>query len=293
MRLQKFWRVAEKTLLLSIGENVKLYNFYHLWVDGEWRVPLQEHIAALEDSLLYANLEKVYIGLVGNNTNRSLAKNFLQTNAGTKYEIIVEKESGFEQVTQDAMVDFAQNNDGYVFYNHGKGSSNNVTFEHEWRKELNHVFIFEWKKCVEQLQRASIVGTYYLIPNLTASEERLRNLRKDTAFQVKNTKFIDTVESDQEGHFTGNFFWTHLKYVKALGYPDRVATTKDPYLKYADDRIGAELWTKGLKKAVEAMGDKYLAYDMHKSFLFESLNHPRPEHYNQNVYKAYIATEGV
>jgi hypothetical protein len=74
-----------------------------------------------------------------------------------------------------------------------------------------------------------------------------------------------------------------------LGYPDRVETTTDPYLKYADDRLAAEVWTKGMKSAVESVGDKYSIYDMHKAFLFKSLDVPRPEEYNQSIDKAYLA----
>jgi hypothetical protein len=94
---------------------------------------------------------------------------------------------------------------------------------------------------------------------------------------------------EERGHFSSNFWWTHLKYVKALGYPERVETTTDPYLIYADNRLAAEVWTKGMKLAVESIGDKYSIYDMHKSFLFRSLDVPRPENYNQDIDKAYEA----
>jgi hypothetical protein len=44
-----------------------------------------------------------------------------------------------------------------------------------------------------------------------------------------------------------------------------------------------------MKSAVESIGDKYSIYDMHKGFLFKSLDLPRPKEYNQNINKAYLA----
>jgi hypothetical protein len=262
----------------------KLYNFYHLWVDGNWKSPLNDHISYLEDSLLYGNIEKVYVGLVGSASNRITAKEYLRLNAGTKYEVCVEADSGFEQVTQDAMVDFAKDHDGYVFYNHAKAAHNDVEFDHAWRKELYSVLVGQWRKCVRKLKEHSMVGTYYLMPKHTAAEYRLKD-----SDDIKYARFIGNEVWEEKGHFSSNFWWTHLKYIKALGYPDRVETTTDPYLKYADDRLAAEVWTKGMKLAVESIGDKYSIYDMHKGFLFKSLDLPRPEEYNQSIDKAYLA----
>lgn len=263
----------------------KLYNFYHLWVDGNWKAPLNDHIDYLESSLLYGNIEKVYVGLVGSQTNRIMAKEYIRLNAGKKYEIIAEADTGFEQVTQDAMVDFAKDHDGYVFYNHSKGSFNDVEFEHAWRKELYSVLVGNWRKAVRKLADHSMVGTYYLMPKHTAMEYRLKNDNDD----IKYSRFLMNEVWEEKGHFSSNFWWTHLKYIRALGYPERVATTQDPYLKYADDRLAAEVWIKGMKQAVEGLGDKYSIFDMHKAFLFKSLELPRPDEYNQSIDKAYLA----
>lgn len=260
----------------------KLYNFYHLWVDGNWKVPLNDHIDYLESSLLYGNLEKVYVGLVGNISNRIMAKEYIRLNAGKKYEIIVEADSGFEQVTQDAMVDFAKDHDGYVFYNYSMASLNDVEFEHRWRKELYSVLVGQWRKAVRKLGEHAMVGTYYLLPKHTAAEYRLKE-----SDDIKFARFIDSEVWEEKGHFSSNFWWTHLKYIRTLGYPQRVSTSTDPYLRYSDDRLAAEVWTKDMKAAVEGMGEKYSVYDMHKSFLFKSLDIDRPNEYNQNIDKAY------
>jgi hypothetical protein len=233
---------------------------------------------------LYGNIEKVYVGLVGSPANRISAREYLRLNAGLKYEVCVEADSGFEQVTQDAMVDFAKDHDGYVFYNHAKASFNDVDFDHAWRKELYSVLVGQWRKCVRKLKEHSMVGTYYLMPKHTAAEYRLKD-----SDDIKYARFIGNEVWEEKGHFSSNFWWTHLKYIRALGYPDRVETTTDPYLKYADDRLAAEVWTKGMKSAVESVGDKYSIYDMHKAFLFKSLDVPRPEEYNQSIDKAYLA----
>ena len=260
----------------------KLYNFYHLWVDGNWKTPLNDHIEYLENSLLYGNIEKVYVGLVGGQTNRIMAKEYIKLNAGKKYEIIAEADSGFEQVTQDAMVDFAKDHDGYVFYNYSMASLSDIEFEHRWRKELYSVLVGQWRKAVRKLGEHAMVGTYYLLPKHTAAEYRLKE-----SDDIKFARFIDNEVWEEKGHFSSNFWWTHLKYIRALGYPQRVSTTADPYLKYADDRLAAEVWTKDMKAAVEGIGEKYSVYDMHKSFLFRSLDINRPEEYNQSIDKAY------
>lgn len=263
----------------------KIYNFYHLWVDNNWKVSLNDHIEAMQDSLLYGNIEKIYVGLVGFPANRIMAKEYIEKVAGLKYEVCVEADIGFEQVTQDAMVDFAKDHDGYVFYNHSKGSFNDVEFEHSWRKELYSVLVGQWRKCVRKLGEHSMVGTYYLMPKHTAAEHRL----KDDSDDIKYSRFIQNEVWEEKGHFSSNFWWTHLKYIRALGYPNRVETTTDPYLKYADDRLAAEVWTKGIKAAVESVGDRYSIFDMHKAFLFKSLDLPMPEEYKQSINKAYLA----
>ena len=93
---------------------------------------------------------------------------------------------------------------------------------------MNHDLIKDWLTCVEYLGKYAAVGTHYAIP--TDDGVICHDINIGT----------------ERGFFYGNFFWTHLRYLRAMGKPNRTPTTFEIY-----SRMDAEYWLLGLKNVVE------------------------------------------
>jgi len=221
---------------------MKIYHYYHIWADGKWELPVSEHLAVLNESALMGNLKEFNIGIVGKEENRIKVKEYLEKNV-LKYSIVAEANEGFEQETMDKMVECSSKN-GVILYAHTKGSSNDTEFEHIWRRSMNHDLIKDWVSCLELLGLYAAVGTHYAIPTDSG--------------MICNNRNVKT----ERGFFYGNFFWTHVRYAKALGYPNRSLTSYEIY-----SRIDAEYWLLGLKEKVENIFKrKFKVYDKNPYF---------------------------
>lgn len=146
---------------------VNLYHFYHIYCgkDGSgnydsWVTPVETHIKALKDYELHDSLSGMYVGLVGDDANRQHAKNFLDYH-NINYTVIAEENSGWEQVTQNKLWDFAQSNDGYVLYAHSKGSFNLSVLNSNWMRSMTYYNVVQWKECVAHLKDHDAVGAYW------------------------------------------------------------------------------------------------------------------------------------
>jgi hypothetical protein len=267
---------------------MNLHHFYHIWADGNWQIPLTEHLIALHDSGLYDELNTLKIGIVGSEENIEKVKEYLQNNAGDKESIVIEKVDGVEQDTMDKMVEFSIDNDGHVFYANTKGSLEDVKYEHDFRRELNKTLIGDWKSWETLLSEYSIVGAYYVVPELSTDELRLNNMlgeyvKKDT----KLVKFTAQTELYDKGNFSSNFFWTHLKYINLLGNPKRRKNVEDVYFKFSGERSLAEVWIRDMKDTLEQNNFAYKVYDAHLSIDFNNLSQERSSSSNQNMSDIY------
>lgn len=185
---------------------MKLYHFYHLWVNDhikDFNIDiLFEHIQLLGEYGLLDKLDGFYIGLVGCKHNREKAK-LLLSMLDISYDIIIEADQGFEQVTQNELYRFSIHNDGYVLYAHNKGAYNKAPRSDLWRKSMTYYTVVRWKESIELLKTVDAVGCHWLTP--------------------KN-------HDHQYPFFAGTFWWSHLSYIKTLGLPSN------------HNRYGAEMW---------------------------------------------------
>jgi hypothetical protein len=183
---------------------MKLYHFYHLWVgDGPLNIDTTfEHIRFLGEYGLLDQLQGFYIGLVGSPVNRAKAQKLLSM-LSIPYTIIIEADSGFEQVTQNELFRFSADHDGYVLYAHNKGSYNRHPRSDEWRRSMTYYTVVRWKESTEFLKTVDAVGCHWLTP--------------------KN-------HDHQYPFFAGTFWWARLSHIKTLGLPD------------TENRYGAEIW---------------------------------------------------
>jgi hypothetical protein len=175
---------------------VNLHHFYHIYVDGNWLEPVEEHITALQKFGLYEALTSFHIGFVGKRENQLAAHQYIQSR-GIIYQIADEQESGWEQVTQIPMWEFAKKNEGLILYAHSKGSSNISDVNIRWRRSMIYWNVIAWKFAVEKLQDHEMYGCHWIQPLLQGMPEH------------------------RQGNwmFAGTFFWGRCERIAKLPRP--------------------------------------------------------------------------
>jgi len=176
-----------------IERMTKLYHFYHLWVGGNWKGIVTEHIDILKRYGLLDHLEDMYVGIVGTPDDRDIAKKYLDT-LSFKYKVVVEADTGYEQITQTVMHKFSHENDGYVLYTHNKGSFHSGATNEAWRKSMTYHNVVCWRSTTKYLDTMDAVGCHWLTPEAYP--------------QLVISPF-----------FGGTFWWTKLSYLRTLDPP--------------------------------------------------------------------------
>lgn len=220
----------DNTEELDIIENKPdLHHFYHVYSKGAWQMPMTEHIAALRHSGLINNLKTFQVGLVGPEDTRNAVREYLDSE-GIEYIVCAEADDGWEQETQDALHDFAQENDGYIYYAHTKNAVAINAHHIIWRLSMTYHTAIIWEDVIKKLDEGfSAVGSHY-INGATHPDDS--NIKRD------------------HGFFGGTFWWTHLKYIKQFpNKPKRL------------NRYEAEVWIWLLKDVVESNGEEFRIYD--------------------------------
>jgi hypothetical protein len=122
-----------------------LNHFYHIYADGQWQTPLEEHIEALTESGLMGELTGFHIGLVGSPANRVEVLRRLDE-LNVRYAIAAEADSGWEQVTMNRLQQYAKDRPhGWVLYAHTKGSANLSPLNSNWRRSMTYYNIIRWR----------------------------------------------------------------------------------------------------------------------------------------------------
>lgn len=165
---------------------MKLVHFYHVYADGDWIEPATEHVEELAMSGLIDNLDDMFLGVVGSVENREKVK----------YElpgvVIAEADEGWEQVTIQALHDYAKINEAHLLYAHTKGAWSQSELARQWRVSMTHDTVTRWIDCVEALSRVDVVGAHWLKSN-------------------------EPEHSEHDYFFAGNFWWANTDYLRKLG----------------------------------------------------------------------------
>jgi len=179
-------------------------HFYHLWLGGEWRRIAEEHFKALRDASFPG---QVLLGLVGSPEVRAAARSWLP------YEIAVEADAGFEDVTINALrsVIKALSGDTAVLYAHNKGTFHQIAENHAWRRAMDDYLTVRWADRVGELQGHDVAAWHWICPGTL-------------------DPFGNPVS---HAHASGNFWWARADYLKGL--PELSSLT-------VDTRIEAEWW---------------------------------------------------
>lgn len=138
-----------------------LYHFYHLFADGKWVEPVNDHFRAMRMSNLLDHMTKIYVGMVGSEENIKKASDYL-TRLQIPFEICTTEPRGYEQVTLNMLSDFSKDNDGHVLYGHSKGAGFPVAISTAWRKSMIWYTIIQWRECVGKLNEGyNTVGSHW------------------------------------------------------------------------------------------------------------------------------------
>lgn len=176
---------------------MSLHHFYHIYADGSWKEPVSEHIKALKEYGLYEALTTFKIGFVGSKENTVRAINYL-SEQGILFEMCDNKETGWEQVTQIPMWEYAKQVDGLFLYAHSKGAAHTHEVNTRWRRSMIWHNVCQWKFAVEKLKDHGAYGCHFIQPLLEGMPEH------------------------RQGNWmmAGTFFWIRGEILKRFPGPD-------------------------------------------------------------------------
>jgi hypothetical protein len=201
---------------------VKLSHFYHVYADGDWQRPAKEHMEELSVSGLLDELENLFLGIVGTKENRATVSRELP---GVP---VAEAETGWEQVTLNAVHEFAQTDPGAIFYAHTKGAWSQSKLADRWRVSMTHDTVNRWRECVQHLQDVDACGPYWIKSQMPEHREHkhffggnywwarseyvrtLEPVKSETRFQAEGWIGLKdpTVANMRTGEPTGDNFWS-------------------------------------------------------------------------------------
>lgn len=186
---------------------MKLAIFYHIGQVGMGAFIYQSQIHRLYASGLIEAADYIHFGVNGdkelfNIPNRAIVKR--NTNWKEETDTLV------------SLRNFSEENPEYkILYFHTKGASKETLQSQSWRLMMEYFVIDRWKECVEYLNDYDCVGQTWLILG-------------DTIWGNGET----TPNSDNVGHYPGNFWWANASYINRLN---------DKYLE-SDYRLDREFW---------------------------------------------------
>lgn len=189
--MRVFYREAECALVIAP------VHYYHIWVGdahhgSNWRIPAEEHFTVLK-AAGYAG--EVRVGLAGDVRERVNACQLLQQ--WWPVQIAARADEGFEQVTLQAMHDWAKEAgpDTPVYYAHTKGAFQDYPANHRWRRSMDSALINSWHDWVAELDSGAYdaIGLHWLT----------------------HQDYPDWI-SPARPMFGGNFWWARAGYLASL-----------------------------------------------------------------------------
>lgn len=182
---------------------------YHAYVDTEpglWQRAVDGHFEALEESgLSDALYGPVLVGIVGPPDPR---RELLERLQGRRVELLVEADTGWEQVTQLAAIPRFGDADAWL-YAHTKGASTQSTpLNRQWRRYMTDWTVRNWPLHASALEAVDVTGASWFTETVTG----------------------EPFPKGMWGCVPGTFWWATTEYLNGLPPP---RTT---------DRYGAEDW---------------------------------------------------
>lgn len=154
-----------------------IHHFYHIYADGQWREPVEEHVRALKESGLGEELLRsgsFWIGLVGSDKNRDAVIEYMKA-TGLTFGVCAQASAGWEQVSMIPMWQHSQHYEGLILYAHTKGAYSPIDVNVRWRRSMTYWNVIRWRDCVEKLKECDMVGTHWIYPTINMPEHKFGN----------------------------------------------------------------------------------------------------------------------
>lgn len=165
-----------------MGITQRIDHFYHVYANGDWQPPVQEHIQSLQQSGLLQNIEHMYVGYVGDDKRIQEVETFIDSQLPT---ITINKsKKGWEQETMRKIPQYLSNNP--VLYTHTKGASDPSPINVAWRRSMTKECVIKWERALCTLDKHDIAGCHWVS------------------------------SADLKWFFGGTFWWATAEYLKTL-----------------------------------------------------------------------------
>jgi hypothetical protein len=196
----------------------KMYVFYHIFCNEKTPEVIQDQMNKIIYSGLYNECDKIYTFLVGNDPDHIHTCEQILNYYGNKVSVeatgLCDKTK--EKFTLEKIHNYICDEDHFL-YIHSKGVSrvDNKTNIMDWRNVMEYFLIYQYKKCVFELNEYDTVGINF-IPNF---------------------------------HYSGNFWWTTGKYYKTLPLKvpgDHYTAAEDYLIKSNPNVKPREMFNTGL-----------------------------------------------
>ena len=190
--------------------------FFHIYAAGQWKDPVREFLLAYRQTGLINNSE-LKIGIVGSESQQTEVIQYF-INEAIDFEVVARALSGWEQVTQIKLHEYALTNDGYVLYCHTKGAANVNDTNTKWRRSMYYYNIVCWEEAIKKLDEGfDAAGQHWMFPSHHSPEH-------------KGWPF-----------FGGTVWWTSLAHIRTLGKPSL------EHRHIAEGWIGEQYYNKQMK----------------------------------------------
>jgi hypothetical protein len=217
--VHKFKKFYQKNLAKSNQPKKKIV-FYHTYLDGNYKLIIQEQLTKIFTSGLYESCDSVQLHVASPQDSRiQWIKDLVSNYEKITVTVIKINRNDYpadyreSKITLMNLKKMAEEIDGYYCYFHTKGTTNQGYLIDMWRNSCDYATIHQWKKCIEMLDAEyDAVGP---------------NLRYDT--------FLGYFP-----HFSGTYWWTTSNHIKTLDYK---------YLTNVDNKYLEEFWIGSNHKA--------------------------------------------
>ena len=194
----------ENNIVNDIIVTTPIYLFYHIWVKNDWYEIFLEQIEQMQLSGLWQNLTKIFINVIGQESDKIKIINFLNSEK-VKVDLV---NNNFEFPTLIQIREISQNENFKGIYIHSKSTSYSINHPdkwkyHFWRKLMNYQILNNWKSCYYNILSHDLVGTLFR-RGICDIEDYWKY------YSEKSDKFRFT------DHFSGNFFWFDSEYFSKL-----------------------------------------------------------------------------
>ena len=155
---------------------MKIRHLLHVYADGAYGSPIDDHMETLTESGLSAELDCMYVGFVGSETNIEKARERMMA-WDIPFVTLTRCLAGWEQESMRWIPRLIEDFHGALLYTHTKGSwaatqpsppqrEDHVTFNQSWRLSMTHDLVTNWAGAVKLLSTEMVdaVGSHRIMP---------------------------------------------------------------------------------------------------------------------------------